>query len=109
MLELFLFFRFKVFKNGEIVYTDRVGSLDTVVSVMRPFLDGVGGGSSGVLDRLAAMICSALTATFDGKQVTNLDFNFGVVSVTRKTQVKLGAFQSRSRQSPPPLTTMSMW
>ena len=51
------------------MYTDSVGSLDAVVSVMRPFLDGGGGGSSGVLDRLAAMICSALTASFDGKQV----------------------------------------
>ena len=97
-MELFLFFRFKVFKNGEIVYTDRVGSLDTVVSVMMPFLDGVGDGSSGVLDRLAAMICSALTASFDGKQVTYLCFKFGMV--TRKTQVTFYSIEGSPHSSP---------
>ena len=61
-------FRFKAFKNGEMVYTDSVGSLDAVAAEMRPFL-GDDDSKGGVLDRLAAMICSALTAPFDGKQV----------------------------------------
>ena len=61
--------RFKAFKNGEIVYTESVGSLDALAAEMRPFLGGSDDDSGGVLDRLAAMICSALTAPFDGKQV----------------------------------------
>ena len=65
-----MFCRFKAFKNGEIVYTESVGSLDALAAEMRPFLGGNDDDSGGgVLDRLAAMICSALTAPFDGKQV----------------------------------------
>ena len=48
------------------MYTESVGNLDALAAEMRPFL---GDGDSGVLDRLAAMICSALTAPFDGRQV----------------------------------------
>ena len=51
------------------MYTESVGSLETMATEMRPFL-GDSEGGCGVLDRLAAMICSALTAPFDGKQVT---------------------------------------
>jgi len=63
--------RFKAFKNGEMVYTDSVGSLDAVAAEMRPFL-GDDDSKGGVLDRLAAMICSALTAPFDGKQEADI-------------------------------------
>ena len=52
------------------MYTESVGSLDALAAEMRPFLGGNEDDSGGgVLDRLAAMICSALTAPFDGKQV----------------------------------------
>ena len=79
-----MFCRFKAFKNGEIVYTESVGSLDALAAEMRPFLGGSDDDSGGVLDRLAAMICSALTAPFDGKQVRtgNIRYNDDFASAT---------------------------
>jgi hypothetical protein len=91
-----------VFKNGKLVFTENVSNLSALDSEMKTFF----GTEDARLDHLAAMICTALMAPFDGKQESDVSVSQDLVDLDVGPTPTLASCSYRSicdtRSSPLP-------